>query len=61
MDIELRNIDDIRPYEQNPRVNDQAVEAVAVSLREYGFSPRWLLRCHGGSGEQQHNRQSKTT
>ncbi len=37
MDIELRSIDDIRPYEKNPRVNDQAVEAVAASLREYGF------------------------
>ncbi|HUT57896.1 MAG TPA: DNA modification methylase [Phycisphaerae bacterium] len=37
MEVELRNIDDIRPYEKNPRVNDQAVEAVAASLREYGF------------------------
>ena len=37
MGIELRNIDDIQPYEKNPRVNDQAVEAVAASLREYGF------------------------
>jgi DNA modification methylase len=37
MDIELRNIDDIRPYEGNPRQNDQAVEAVAASLREFGF------------------------
>ena len=37
MQIELRNIDDIRPYEQNPRVNDQAVEAVARSIQEFGF------------------------
>jgi len=37
MEVEFRNIDDIRPYEKNPRVNDQAVEAVAASLREYGF------------------------
>ena len=37
MDIELRNIDDIRPYEKNPRVNDQAVDAVAASLKEFGF------------------------
>jgi ParB-like chromosome segregation protein Spo0J len=37
MDIELRNIDDIRPYESNPRQNDQAVDAVATSLREFGF------------------------
>ena len=27
MDIELWNIDDIRPYERNPRINDQAVAA----------------------------------
>jgi len=36
-DVELREIDAIRPYEGNPRVNDQAVDAVAASLREFGF------------------------
>jgi len=36
-DVELRPIDAIRPYEGNPRVNDQAVDAVAASLREFGF------------------------
>ena len=36
-DVELRGIDAIRPYEGNPRVNDQAVDAVAASLREFGF------------------------
>jgi len=36
-DVELRPIDAIRPYEANPRVNDQAVDAVAASLREFGF------------------------
>ncbi len=35
--IELRDIDSIRPYENNPRVNDPAVDAVAASLREFGF------------------------
>ncbi len=29
MDIELRPLDEIRPYENNPRVNDNAVEADA--------------------------------
>ena len=47
MDIELRNIDDIRPYEANPRVNDQAVEAVAVSLREYGFRQPIVIDADG--------------
>ena len=37
MDITERKIDDIRPYEQNPRINDQAVDAVAASLKEYGW------------------------
>jgi len=35
--VELRSIEAIRPYDQNPRLNDQAVEAVAKSLREFGF------------------------
>jgi len=35
--VELRKIDDIRPYENNPRINDQAVDAVAASLQEFGF------------------------
>jgi len=35
--VELRTIDDIRPYERNPRINDQAVDAVAASLAEFGF------------------------
>jgi DNA modification methylase len=37
MQIELRDIGSIKPYEQNPRLNDQAVEAVAASLKEFGF------------------------
>ena len=35
--IELRSIDSIRPYEKNPRQNDDAVDAVAASLKEFGF------------------------
>jgi len=36
-DIEIRAIDSVRPYEKNPRKNDSAVDAVATSLREFGF------------------------
>jgi len=36
-DIQLRKINTIRPYEKNPRLNDKAVDAVAVSLKEFGF------------------------
>ena len=37
MDVKLVKIDDIKPYENNPRLNDQAVDAVAASLAEFGF------------------------
>ncbi len=37
MKIELKNIADIKPYPNNPRINDDAVDAVAASIREYGF------------------------
>jgi len=37
MKIELRPLVDITPYENNPRINDGAVDAVAASLREFGF------------------------
>ena len=30
-------IDEIRPYENNPRVNDAAVDAVAASIKEFGW------------------------
>ncbi|MCA9282251.1 MAG: ParB N-terminal domain-containing protein [Phycisphaeraceae bacterium] len=37
MNIEQRPIGAIRPYENNPRLNDSAVDAVAESIRAYGF------------------------
>ena len=35
--VEIRPIDSITPYENNPRLNDKAVDAVAASLKEFGF------------------------
>jgi DNA modification methylase len=35
--VEERPIDSIRPYENNPRINDPGVDAVAASIREFGF------------------------
>jgi len=35
--IEQWDIDRVRPYERNPRRNDKAVQAVAESIREFGF------------------------
>ena len=37
MRVELCKIESIKPYEFNPRKNDAAVEAVAHSIREFGF------------------------
>jgi DNA modification methylase len=37
MKIELRKLSEIKPYPGNPRVNDDAVEGVAASIREFGF------------------------
>ena len=37
MEVKLVTIDKITPYERNPRINDQAVDAVAASLKEFGF------------------------
>lgn len=37
MQIIEKNISDIKPYEKNPRKNDDAVKFVANSIREFGF------------------------
>jgi DNA modification methylase len=35
--VEMRPITAIRPYENTPRLNDMAIDAVAASIREFGF------------------------
>lgn len=37
MNIVSKNIADIKPYENNPRKNDEAVKYVAESIRAFGF------------------------
>ena len=37
MKIESWKTSDVKPYANNPRINDNAVDAVATSLREFGF------------------------
>ena len=37
MDILEMNVDDLIPYENNPRKNDAAVEKVALSISAFGF------------------------
>lgn len=37
MQIENWNINDVKPYENNPRKNDEAVEKVANSIKNFGW------------------------
>ena len=37
MQVEMRSTTEIKPYKNNPRSNDAAVDAVAESIREFGF------------------------
>jgi DNA modification methylase len=37
MKIELRKTSSIKPYPGNPRINDDAVDSVTSSIREFGF------------------------
>ncbi len=37
MQVIQRDISTIKPYENNPRLNDDAVDAVAASIKEFGF------------------------
>ncbi|MDH4201392.1 MAG: DNA modification methylase [Phycisphaerae bacterium] len=35
--VQIKDITTIKPYDNNPRINDDAVDAVAASLKEFGF------------------------
>lgn len=37
MEIVNKKIEELKPYEKNPRKNDEAVEYVANSIKEFGF------------------------
>ena len=37
MNIIEKNLKDIKPYEKNPRKNDNAVKYVANSIKKFGF------------------------
>ena len=43
MEIQYRRLDEITPYENNPRVNDDGVEAVAESIKAFGFKVPMVL------------------
>lgn len=37
MEIIYKKLTEIKPYENNPRINDEAINGVATSIKEYGF------------------------
>lgn len=47
MKVESWDIDKVTPYENNPRKNDDAVEYVANSIREFGFRQPLVVDADG--------------
>ena len=47
MNIIEKNLKDIKPYEKNPRKNDDAVEYVANSIKEFGFQQPIVIDKNG--------------
>lgn len=43
MNITYKKLTDITPYEKNPRRNDEAVNAVAESIKQFGFKVPLVL------------------
>lgn len=47
MQVENWKIEDVKPYENNPRKNDDAVEYVANSIKEFGFQQPLVVDSNG--------------
>lgn len=47
MQIVIKNINQIFPYEKNPRKNDEAVKYVANSIKEFGFKVPIVIDTEG--------------
>lgn len=47
MEIVYKKLDEIRPYANNPRFNDEAVEYVANSIKEFGFKVPIIIDKNG--------------
>ena len=45
--VKYAPIDDVRPYDDNPRHNDGAVEAVVASIREFGWKQPIVVDADG--------------
>jgi hypothetical protein len=47
MEISIRKIEDLKQYDRNPRKNDKGVDAVAESIREFGFKVPIIIDKNG--------------
>lgn len=47
MNVIEKNIEDLKPYKKNARLNDDAVEVVANSIKEFGFRVPILIEKDG--------------
>lgn len=47
MQVETWKVEDVTPYENNPRKNDEAVNYVANSIREFGFQQPLVVDSNG--------------
>ena len=47
MKVEQWSIQDVKPYNRNPRKNDEAVEYVANSIKEFGFQQPLVVDSNG--------------
>lgn len=47
MNIIMKRLEDLTPYENNPRINDGAVDATAKSIAEFGFKVPMVITTDG--------------
>ncbi len=60
MKIEAWTLDRIRPYENNPRLNDDAVDAVSRSIEQFGFRQPIVVDADGGGRPRRARRCTRT-
>ena len=59
MQISDMPIGELHPYENNPRINDDAVGYVANSIREFGFKVPVIIDRGGGCRRRTHPHQGR--
>jgi DNA modification methylase len=47
VNVEMQPLAEIKPYEKNPRMNDDAIDAVAASIRQFGFRQPIVVDAEG--------------